>query len=263
MQTRLTTPIQELEQNEPMRCSHCGTTEHLETICIPDPAGRKSREVVLCSKHVIGFQRRVKTASEKYAAHPIIRDGVVLILKGLHDLYGLDLEQEDLDTTPERVARMFAELCIGLSEDPSEHLKVTSPAPKPTNLVVTRRIDFDSLCIHHLAVVSGYAYIGYIPNDEIVGLSKLGRVVEGFARRPQLQERMTNEIADCIDRVLQPKGVIVLISAQHGCMCARGILKRDAETATSAVRGVFLTNDYGCKDEFFSIIKMRGAQHGG
>jgi len=257
----------DLDQSKYQRCGHCGSTEDLETITIPDPSILPNlegvgRDVILCPIHKREFWERAGVVAAKYSAHPTIRRGVSLILEGLHEMYGLDLEQEDLATTPERVARMYAELCIGLSEDPSKHLKVQSPAPKPPNLVVTRRIDFDSLCIHHLAVMSGYACVGYIPEDTIVGLSKLGRVVEGFAKRPQLQEKMTNEIADCIEEALSPKGVIVLIFAQHGCMCSRGILKRDAETATSAVRGVFLSNTAGCKDEFFDIVKMREAQRG-
>jgi len=218
---------------------------------------------VLCSEHVQEFWGEVKATADKFAAHSVIRDGVGLILEGLYDLYGLDLEQPDLETTPERVARMYAELCAGLNQDPAKFLQVQSPAPDPPNLVVTRRIDFDSVCIHHLAVITGYAYVGYIPERTIVGLSKLGRVVEAFAKRPQLQEKMTNEIADCINNVLKPKGVIVLVAAQHDCMCTRGIMKRDAETATSAVRGIFLENLAGCKDEFFDIIRMREAQHGG
>lgn len=242
--------------NKYNRCGNCGSSEDLATITIPG-APDKGYDIVLCPKHLAAFNQQVGATASKYAAHPVIRDGVALILEGLADLYGLDLEQEDFDTTPERVARMYAELCIGLSETPEKYLAVQSVAPEPPSLIVTRRIDFDSLCMHHLAVISGHTYIGYIPDGVIVGLSKLGRVVEAFAKRPQLQERMTNEIADCIQKVLKPKGVIVLVMAQHGCMSSRGILKRDAETATSAVRGVFLSNIAGCKDEFFNIIRMR------
>jgi GTP cyclohydrolase I len=213
--------------------------------------------LVLCEEHVEEFWVRVGEAANEFAAHPVICRGVELILQGLHELYGLDLEQEDLKTTPERVARMFAELSVGLSQNPEDFLKTQFPSPKPPNLIVTRRIDFNSLCIHHLAIMTGYAYVGYIPEERIVGLSKLGRVVESYARQPQLQERMTNQIADCIDKVLKPRGVIVVVSARHDCMCTRGILKKGAVTEVSAVRGIFLENVAGCKDEFFELIKIR------
>lgn len=253
---RLVELAQKLLQNKYKRCGNCGSPDDLKTITMAI-SPTETRDVVLCPEHLQELRRRINNTTSKYVAHPVIRDGVALILEGLHNLYDLDLSPEDFKTTPERVARMYAELCIGLSETPSDYLKVQSDAPKPPGLIVTRRIDFDSLCMHHLAVISGYAYIGYVPDKTIVGLSKLGRVVEAFAKRPQLQERMTNEIVDCIQEGLEPKGVIVLIAAQHGCMSSRGVLKKNAETATSAVRGIFLTNTAGCKDEFFNIIHMR------
>jgi GTP cyclohydrolase I len=247
--------MEKLKQSRDLSCAHCGGTVGLQTLSISDSNGTLY-EVTLCEEDVREFRREVGGLVGKFVAHPVIREGVVLILKGLHELYGLDLNQEDLKNTPERVARMYAELCAGLGQDPAEFLKVQFPAPKPSNLIVTRRIEFDSVCVHHLAPMTGYAYIGYVPEETAVGLSKLGRVVEAYARRPQLQERMTNEICDCVNTALKPKGVIVLVTAQHDCMCTRGIMKRQAETVTSAVRGIFLTNDFGCKDEFFNIVKM-------
>jgi GTP cyclohydrolase I len=184
-----------------------------------------------------------------------LRDGAALILDGLQELYPNLQITEDMRETPERVARMFAELCGGLQLDPKQILSVTYPAPDPPSLIVSKRIDYVSLCRHHLAIILGDVFIGYIPNEKIVGLSKLARLVECFAKRPQLQEEMTNQIADSLNEYLLPLGVIVVVSGQHGCMTTRGIAKKDAVTVTSAVRGIFLTNDAGCKSEFFELIK--------
>ena len=190
-----------------------------------------------------------------FKPHPTIVQGVELILTGLEELYGL-IRTPDMATTPERVARMYAELCVGLQEDPKEFLKVRMPAPNPPNLIVTSGIEFISVCRHHLAIIEGLAYVGYLPNTEIVGLSKIGRVVDTFAKRPQVQEEMTNQIADMINCELQPQGVIVVISAKHDCMCTRGIRKQNSTTQTSAVRGVFRTNIAGCKEEFFNLLRL-------
>jgi len=190
-----------------------------------------------------------------YNEQSTITQGAELILKGLEELYGL-VRTADMATTPERVSRMYVELCAGLSENPVAHLSVRQPAIKPQSIVVTSGIDFISLCRHHLAIIEGTAWIGYLPNEEIVGLSKMGRVVDAYARRPQIQEEMTNQIADIIDAELQPMGVIVVIAAKHDCMCTRGIQKKGATTQTSAVRGIFKTNEAGCKDEFFNLISL-------
>ena len=184
-----------------------------------------------------------------------LRDGVALMLEGLQELYPKLEITDDMKETPERVARMFAELCAGLQSDPKQILSVTYPAPCPPSLIVSKKIDYVSLCRHHLAIILGEVFIGYIPNEKIVGLSKLARLVECFTKRPQLQEEITNQISDAMEQYLVPQGVIVVVSGQHGCMTTRGISKKDAVTVTSAVRGVFLTNTAGCKDEFFNLIR--------
>ena len=182
--------------------------------------------------------------------------GAELMLAGLEEMYNF-ARTPDMTATPERVALMFAELCSGYLQDPRELLTVRMPAPRPSSMIVTGGIEFVSVCRHHFAIIEGCAYIGYLPKKEIVGLSKLGRVVDAFANRLQVQEEMTVQIADTIFDVLQPQGVIVVVSAKHDCMCMRGIRKKGSVTQTSAVRGIFLTNDFGCKDEFFSLVKLQ------
>lgn len=165
---------------------------------------------------------------------------------------GEDPERPGLLDTPDRVARMYAEVFRGLGTDPGEVLKMTFPE-EHREMVILRDIPFSSFCEHHLLPFTGMAHIGYIPNGRVVGLSKLARLVEGYARRPQLQERMTSEIADTVMRILQPDGVAVLIESTHTCMTVRGIEKAGATMVTSAVRGGFL-NRLETRNEFFSLV---------
>ena len=154
---------------------------------------------------------------------------------------GEDPDRDGLRDTPARVARMFAETCSGLHTDPRSHLKVTFEADHD-EMVLEKDIPLYSVCEHHLVAFHGRAHVAYIPNEDgrITGLSKLARVVDAYAHRPQVQERLTTQIADTIERVLQPRGVIVVIEAEHLCMSMRGVRKPGALTVTSAVRGQFL-----------------------
>jgi GTP cyclohydrolase I len=229
-------------------CERCGCNKQ-NTLISYDVV---DNSYVLCDDCKNKINNKLTIFMNQNLAHPTIKEGAALILEGLQDLYNLEITA-DMVETPERVARMFAELCSGLADDPKDILSVTYPVNKAT-LIVQSKIDFRSLCRHHLAIISGNASIGYIPKDRIVGLSKLSRLVDCYAKRPQIQEEMTNQIADDMVEYLDPLGVIVFVSAQHGCMSTRGVLKQEALTSTSAVRGVFLTNDFGCKDEFFAII---------
>jgi GTP cyclohydrolase I len=156
---------------------------------------------------------------------------------------GEDPDRDGLQRTPTRVADMFSEVFSGLQEDPAEHLTVRFDA-EHDEMVMVRDIALVSLCEHHLVPFIGKAHVAYIPGDDgrITGLSKLARLVDGFARRPQVQERLTTQIADTIDQVLTPKGVLVVIEAEHLCMSMRGVKKPGAVTVTSAVRGLFKTN---------------------
>jgi GTP cyclohydrolase I len=149
---------------------------------------------------------------------------------------GENPDREGLKKTPDRVARMYAEMFSGLRENPARHLHAIF-AEKYDEIVVLRDIPFYSMCEHHLMPFEGKAHIGYLPNGKIVGLSKLARIVDGFARRPQLQERLTTQVADLLMSELNPKGVAVLMEATHTCMTCRGVQKPGSVMVTSAVRG--------------------------
>lgn len=169
---------------------------------------------------------------------------------------GEDPDREGLVNTPERVARMYAEVFAGLAQDPHDVLRVTFPEDH-REMVILRDIPFASFCEHHLLPFTGQAHVGYIPTGQIVGLSKLARLVETFARRPQVQERMTSEIADTLMETLKPDGVAVLIEASHTCMTLRGIQKPGATMVTSAVRGGFRRRP-ATRAEFFALIGHPG-----
>lgn len=165
-----------------------------------------------------------------------IEAGVRLILEGI----GEDPNREGLLETPARVARMYEEVLGGLEEDPSRHFDVTFDEGH-SEIVLVGDIPFYSMCEHHLAPFFGRAHVAYIPGEDgrICGISKLARLVDGFAKRPQVQERLTGQIADTLVEALNPAGVIVVIEAEHLCMSMRGVKKPGSQTVTSAVRGVF------------------------
>jgi len=167
---------------------------------------------------------------------------------------GEDPDRDGLLRTPQRVAEMYAEICSGLHEDPSRHLVVTFEA-NHDEMVLVRDIALYSLCEHHLAPFHGRAHVAYIPGDDgrITGLSKIARLVDGFAKRPQVQERLTSQIADAIVDVLQPRGAFVMIEAEHLCMSMRGVRKPGTLTLTSAVRGLF-KDSAATRAEVMSLI---------
>jgi GTP cyclohydrolase IA len=156
---------------------------------------------------------------------------------------GEDPDRDGLLETPARVARMYAETMAGLREVPEHHLRVTFEADHD-EMVMVRDIALYSLCEHHLVPFIGKAHVAYIPNDDgrVTGLSKLARLVDAYAKRPQVQERLTSQVADAIERTLEPKGVLVVIEAEHLCMSMRGVRKPGASTVTSAVRGMMRRN---------------------
>ena len=153
---------------------------------------------------------------------------------------GEDPGRDGLLATPERVAAMYEELFSGIADDPGRHLTVTFAADHD-EMVMVREIPFASVCEHHLVPFIGRAHVAYIPNNDgrITGISKLARLVDGFARRLQVQERMTTQIADAIEQALAPRGVLVVIEAEHLCMSMRGVKKPGTVTVTSSVRGLF------------------------
>ena len=154
---------------------------------------------------------------------------------------GEDPEREGLLDTPRRVFKAWAEMTSGMKEDPRQHLKKVFSCSHD-DLVLVRDIEFISLCEHHVLPFVGRAHVGYIPNGQVVGLSKIARLVDGYSKRLQIQEQLTQQIADAMDEVLTPLGVIVVMDASHECMGCRGVKKMTAMTITSAVRGVFKEN---------------------
>jgi GTP cyclohydrolase I len=171
---------------------------------------------------------------------PMDLDRIAAAVLEILEAIGEDPTRDGLRDTPQRVARMYAEICAGLHESADAHLKVTFDADHD-EMVMVRDIALHSLCEHHLVPFLGKAHIAYIPGPDgrITGLSKLARLVDAYARRPQVQEKLTSQIADEIDRMLTPQGVMVVIEAEHLCMTMRGIRKAGATTVTSAVRGLF------------------------
>lgn len=182
--------------------------------------------------------------------HKKIEQAVTMILEAI----GEDPAREGLEDTPKRVARMYEEVFQGLNQDPKEHFK-TVFGEDHEELVLVKDIPFYSMCEHHLVPFFGNVHIGYLPQGgKVTGLSKLARAVEAVTKRPQLQERITSTIADSMVESLDPRGVIVIIEAEHMCMTMRGVKKPGSMTVTSAVRGAFKEND-AARAEVMSLIK--------
>jgi len=156
---------------------------------------------------------------------------------------GEDPDRDGLLDTPSRVARMYAEICAGLHQEPSEHLATVFEADHD-EMVMVRDIPMYSLCEHHLIPFIGKAHVAYIPNrsGNVIGLSKVARLVDGYAKRPQVQERLTRQVADALEENLQPRGVLVVVEAEHLCMSMRGVRKAGSSTVTSSVTGIFRAN---------------------
>ena len=173
---------------------------------------------------------------------------------------GEDPERDGLVRTPRRIAEMYEELFAGLHDDPARHLTVMFEADHD-EMVMVRDIPLASLCEHHLIPFYGRAHVAYIPGADgrITGLSKLARLVDGFAHRPQVQERLTTQIADALVRALEPSGVFVVVEAEHLCMSMRGVRKPGSITVTSAVRGLFKDNP-ATRAEAMSFIGQAGAR---
>ncbi len=178
-----------------------------------------------------------------------IEEAVTLLLEAI----GEDVTREGLVETPNRIARMYTEIFSGMTDDAKVHLEKRFHVSS-NEMVVEKDILFHSMCEHHFMPFFGKAHIAYIPNGEVVGLSKLARTVDVFAKRPQIQEQMTSQIADAIMEYLAPQGVCVMIEAEHMCMTMRGVKKAGSQTVTMVSRGVFET-DPTLQNKFLSLIK--------
>lgn len=178
-----------------------------------------------------------------------IEQGVRLILEGI----GENPKREGLLETPDRIARMYEEIFSGLGMDAKEPLSKTFEV-KNNEMVIEKDITFYSTCEHHFMPFYGKAHVAYIPNGRVVGLSKLARTVEVYAKRPQLQEQMTAQIADALMEYLKPQGAMVMIEAEHTCMTMRGVKKPGSKTVTFVTRGIF-TEDEKLQNQFFTLVK--------
>ena len=181
--------------------------------------------------------------------HDKIEQAVRLFLEGI----GEDVTREGLQDTPDRIARMCEELYGGMEDDASVHLSKTFSVDS-NEMVIEKDITFYSTCEHHILPFYGKAHIAYIPDGKVVGLSKLARTVEVFARRLQLQEQLTGQIADALMEYMQPKGALVMVEAEHMCMTMRGVKKPGSKTVSVAVRGIFEQDDT-LQNRFFQMVK--------
>jgi GTP cyclohydrolase I len=181
------------------------------------------------------------------------KERIAAAVREILEAIGEDPEREGLRQTPQRVAKMYAELFAGLAIDPYETLSVGFEE-RHHEMVILKDIPFYSLCEHHLLPFLGSVHVGYIPNGRVVGLSKLARVVDAFAWRPQLQERLTSQVADCIVETLKPDGVAVVVEAEHLCLTFRGAKKPGSRVVTSAMRGQFRRSAL-TRSEFLSLVQ--------
>lgn len=188
-------------------------------------------------------------------ARAVDRGAIERAVRQILAAVGEDPDREGLRETPARVARMYAEVFAGLREDPAVHTRVRF-TEKYDEIVLVKDIPFHSICEHHLLPFVGQVHVAYIPNGQVIGISKLARVVDAFAKRPQVQERLTNQIAALLARELKPRGVAVVMEAVHTCMTIRGVKKPGGKVTTSAMLGGFRTNP-ASRGEVMTLI------HGG
>jgi len=218
---------------------------------------------------IVEIERKNEMVKEQFVSlldkFPALQEGSLLneekyeqsskIIQSLQDLIRLcgdEPERDGLIDTPYRVLKAFLEYTEGNHENPMLHLQKTFDV-EHQELILVRDIEFHSLCEHHFAPFFGVAHIGYIPKDKITGLSKIARMTEGYAKRFQVQERLTNQLADAMEMVLEPQGTMVVVEAKHMCMCGRGIRKTKSSTTTTAVRGVFAERA-DARAEFLSLL---------
>ncbi|HEX3504256.1 MAG TPA: GTP cyclohydrolase I FolE [Xanthobacteraceae bacterium] len=209
----------------------------------------------------VSSKRSRPKAAEAIKPERPSREAAEAAVRTLIQWAGDDPDREGLRATPSRVVRAYEEWFAGYNDDPREYLKRTfEETGGYDEVVVLRDIRFESHCEHHLAPVIGRVHIGYLPRNRVVGISKLARLVEVYARRLQIQEKMTAEIASCLDTVLKPHGVAVVTEATHQCMTTRGVHKPGVTMVTSRMVGVFRTHAE-TRQEFLAAIGMRGAIH--
>jgi len=235
-----------------MKCMRCGSSassnEFASTL----------QYASLCEKCSDSYGAESRALGRFYCVPDKMVKGVGLVLEGLQEAYpDFKPQVNHMEQTPSRVARMFLEICWGLGVDPAKHLGTTFEESNYGGIVLISGIQFTSLCMHHFAIFRGVAHVGYIPDKRIVGLSKINRIVEILAARPQVQEQLTFQIADLLHDVLAPKGTAVILEGSHDCIEVRGVRSKGSVTKTSEMRGIFLDNKRNCKDEFMSLLESR------
>ena len=198
--------------------------------------------------------------SDQHNPNDVSREQAEEAVRTLLRWAGDDPAREGLLDTPKRVVKAYRDWFSGYESDPAEFLRRTfEEVAGYDELIVLRDIAFESHCEHHMAPIIGRAHVGYLPNGRVVGISKLARVVDAYARRFQVQEKLTAQIADCIERVLEPRGVAVVVDAQHQCMTTRGVHKRGVSMITSTMRGAFRDNP-STRLEFLRFIDIDGSK---
>jgi GTP cyclohydrolase I len=218
-------------------------------------------EMTSAMNGINGFSQRdfaqLKESSTDQDFSEVDLDAIKRAVRTILTAVGEDPDRPGLLDTPRRVAKMYAEMFSGLQQDPARHLRVTFPE-EYNELVLVRDIPFTSMCEHHLLPFSGIAHVGYIPKGRVTGLSKLARVVDEVAHRPQVQERMTQTIADLVENELATSGVAVMVQAEHSCMSIRGVKKHGSSTVTSAMRGVFKTS-LASRSEVLALMSQQNS----
>lgn len=208
------------------------------------------KSLLLSTKFPYLFTPASSNANDKLTQANIFMDAV----RQLVTLCGDDPNRDGLEETPFRVLKAFLENTEGYHEDPKQHLLKKFDVAHQ-ELILVKNIEFYSICEHHFAPFFGVAHVGYIPNEKITGLSKIARMVEGYAKRFQVQERLTTQIVEAMEEMLQPQGTMVVLEAKHMCMCGRGIKKSNASTVTSSVRGIYADHP-AARAEFLTFIKQ-------
>lgn len=211
-------------------------------------------------KELLTFKKR---ALELNSARELMAEGYAKVLEGLKQAFpNLDMEDKNLQGTPNRMARALLEVCAGLGTDEKEIFATTFPAEKYNDVIILRNIDYTSLCSHHFFPFTGKAHVGYLPDttkgdqSKVVGLSKLAHIVDLHAQRPQLQERLCHNVMNSINEELKPAGVMVVIEGSHGCLTCRSAKKANASMITSALSGKF-RDDSKLRSEFLSLIGLK------
>jgi len=240
------------------KCQRCQSEENLSVVIksgnIKDGISKHVEDyMLLCSKCKSKLENQIKQIGEQFVGIEKVKNGMQLMLEGLYDQFGLDIEDENFRETPERVARAYYEMFNGINcQDEIKGILSTSFPATYKGMIIAKDIHCFSMCPHHFLPVEYYVNFGYIPNEDVLGISKLTRIVKLMAKQPALQESFTEDIVKLFKEVINPKGVIIQVRGRHFCMSARGVEQEDSWTLTSTIDGEFTKPDV--KAEFQSLL---------